>query len=272
MTMGTGESIQQIREKLKGRPETAALERWRQDSRAGVRKLLETYDRKQKAQAEERERLERFQDLERAFWARGMDQVAGCDEAGRGPLAGPLVTAAVILPHSIWLPGLNDSKKVTAARREILYGEILEQAVSVTVSILGPREIDRLNIYQAAKTAMTLCLTHLKVRPQAAVTDAMPLEIPGMEVENLVHGDSRSAAVAAASIIAKVTRDHLMEDLDRQYPQYGFAKHKGYGTARHIQAILDCGPTSWHRRSFEPLKSMDLEEESVSENQLLQLK
>ena len=119
--MGTGESIQQIREKLKGRPEPAELERWRQDSRAGVRKLLETYDRKQKAQAEERERLERFQDLERAFWARGMDQVAGCDEAGRGPLAGPLVTAAVIQPHSIWLPGLNDSKKVTAARREILY-------------------------------------------------------------------------------------------------------------------------------------------------------
>ena len=144
--------------------------------------------------------------------------------------------------------------------------------MSVTVSILGPREIDRLNIYQAAKTAMTLCLTHLKVRPQAAVTDAMPLEIPGMEVEDLVHGDSRSAAVAAASIIAKVTRDHLMEDLDRQYPQYGFAKHKGYGTARHIQAILDCGPTPWHRRSYEPLKSMSLKEEGVSENQLLQLK
>ena len=153
-----------------------------------------------------------------------------------------------------------------------MYQEILEQAVSVTVSILGPREIDHLNIYQAAKKAMTLCLTHLKVRPQAAITDAMPLEIPGMTVEDVIHGDSRSAAVAAASIIAKVTRDHLMEKLDQQYPQYGFAKHKGYGTAQHLQAILDCGPCPWHRRSYEPMKSMELKEEGVSENQLLQLK
>lgn len=266
------ESIQVIREQLKQGPAETELERWRKDGRTGVRKLLEAYDRKQAARKLERERLERLQDLEREFWERGMDQVAGCDEAGRGPLAGPLVTAAVILPHGIWLPGLTDSKKVTPARRETLYGEILEQAVSVTVSILGPREIDRLNIYQAAKTAMTLCLTHMKVHPQGVITDAMPLEIPGIPVEDMVRGDSKSAAVAAASIIAKVTRDHIMEDLDRDYPQYGFAKHKGYGTARHIQAILDCGPSPWHRRSFEPLKSMDLKEPAVSENKLLKLK
>lgn len=182
------ESIQVIREQLKLGPEEAELERWRKDGRTGVRKLLEAYDRKQAARKLERERLERLQDLEREFWERGMDQVAGCDEAGRGPLAGPLVTAAVILPHGIWLPGLTDSKKVTPARRETLYGEILEQAVSVTVSILGPREIDRLNIYQAAKTAMTLCLTHMKVHPQGAITDAMPLEIPGIPVEDMVRG------------------------------------------------------------------------------------
>ncbi|WP_303063690.1 ribonuclease HII [Acidaminococcus massiliensis] len=267
-----GESIQAIREKLKAGPAPEELAVWRQDSRAGVRKLLEAYERKQAARAAERERLDRLQDLERAFWEKSLEQVAGCDEAGRGPLAGPLVTAAVILPHTIWLPGLNDSKKVTAARRETLYQEILEQAVSVTVSILGPREIDRLNIYQAAKKAMTLCLTHLKVRPQAAITDAMPLEIPGMAVEDLVHGDSKSAAVAAASIIAKVTRDHLMQELDSQYPQFGFAQHKGYGTAQHIQAILDCGPCPWHRRSYEPLKSMGLKEPAVSENQIMKLK
>ena len=270
--MKWGESIQAIRQKLKAGAAPEELAVWRQDSRAGVRKMLEAYDRRQAAQKAEQERLERFQDMERIFWGKGMDQVAGCDEAGRGPLSGPLVTAAVILPHTIWLPGLNDSKKVTAARRETLYQEILEQAVSVTVSILGPREIDHLNIYQAAKKAMTLCLTHLKVRPQAAITDAMPLEIPGMTVEDVIHGDSRSAAVAAASIIAKVTRDHLMEKLDQQYPQYGFAKHKGYGTAQHLQAILDCGPCPWHRRSYEPMKSMELKEEGVSENQLLQLK
>lgn len=251
-------------------PEELAL--WAQDSRAGVQNLLALYERKEARKALERKRLEGLQALERNYWDQGLEYVAGCDEAGRGPLAGPLVTAAVILPHTIWLPGLNDSKKVSAKRREVLYDEILEQAEAVTVSILGPREIDELNIYQAAKEAMTQCLTHLNVRPQAAITDAMPLTIPNLPVQDVVKGDSKSAAVAAASIIAKVTRDRIMVQLDQEYPQYGFAGHKGYGTAKHMHAILDCGPTPWHRRSYEPLKSMGNMGEAISENKLQHLK
>ena len=264
--------VSYIKARLSQGPSPEELALWAEDSRAGVQHLLVSYEKKQARKVQEQHRLEQLQAMERQYWDRGVETVAGCDEAGRGPLAGPLVTAAVILPHTIWLPGLNDSKKVVPKRREELYNEILEQAVAVTVSILGPREIDDLNIYQAAKQAMTLCLTHLKVRPQAAITDAMPLTIPQLPVQNVVKGDSKSAAVAAASIIAKVTRDRIMVELDAQYPQYGFAGHKGYGTAKHMHAILDCGPTPWHRRSYEPLKSMANLGEAISENRLLQLK
>ncbi|WP_432642384.1 ribonuclease HII [Acidaminococcus sp.] len=268
----TQNTVSYIKERLEQGPAAEELALWAEDSRVGVQRLLASYEKKQKKKIQEKHRLEQLQAMERQYWDKGAEYVAGCDEAGRGPLAGPLVTAAVILPHTIWLPGLNDSKKVSAVHREKLYDEILDQAVAVTVSILGPREIDTLNIYQAAKQAMTLCLTHLKVQPLAAITDAMPLTIPNLPVQDVVKGDSKSAAVAAASIIAKVTRDRIMEQLDRQYPQYGFAAHKGYGTARHMHAVLDCGPTPWHRRSYEPLKSMADMGEAISENKLLQLK
>lgn len=264
--------VSAIKERLEQGPTAEELALWAEDSRMGVQHLLASYEKKQIKKEQEKKRLEGLQNLERHYWDQGLESVAGCDEAGRGPLAGPLVTAAVILPHTIWLPGLNDSKKVVPKRREALYDEIIDQAVAVTVSILGPKEIDDLNIYQAAKQAMTLCLTHLKVRPQAAITDAMPLTIPDLPVQDVVKGDSKSAAVAAASIIAKVTRDRIMVQLDAEYPQYGFAGHKGYGTAKHMHAVLDCGPTPWHRRSYEPLKSMGNMGVAISENKLLRLK
>lgn len=270
--MDEKKKVSYIKERLAQGPTAAELALWSEDPRMGVQHLLASYEKKQIKKRKEQQRLQQLQSMEQQYWDRGLEYVAGCDEAGRGPLAGPLVTAAVILPHTIWLPGLNDSKKVSAKRREELYGEILDQAVAVTVSILGPREIDTLNIYQAAKQAMTLCLTHMKVRPLAAITDAMPLNLPDLPVQDVVRGDSRSAAVAAASIIAKVTRDRIMEQLDLEYPQYGFATHKGYGTAKHMHAVLDCGPTPWHRRSYEPLKSMGDTGEAISENRLLQLK
>ena len=171
------QSIKEIKTLLAGQPTEEQLGVWRQDPRKGVQQLLTAYKKHGEARAREQERLEKLMAPERQYWQQGLEFVAGCDEAGRGPLAGPLVTAAVILPHAINLPGLNDSKQVTAKRREELYDEILEQAVAVTVSILGPGEIDEWNIYQAAKTAMTLCLTHLTTKPQAALTDAMPLAI-----------------------------------------------------------------------------------------------
>lgn len=264
--------VSYIKARLEQDPTPEELALWAKDARQGVQRLLVSYQKRLVKKAQEQKRLEGLQAMERQYWEKGVEQVAGCDEAGRGPLAGPLVTAAVILPHTIWLPGLNDSKKVSPARREKLYDEILDQAVAVTVSILGPREIDELNIYQAAKQAMTLCLTHLKVQPLAAITDAMPLTIPNLPVQDVVKGDSKSAAVAAASIIAKVTRDRIMVQLDQEYPRYGFATHKGYGTAKHMHAVLDCGPTPWHRRSYEPLKSMGIRGEAISENKLVQLK
>lgn len=270
--MDEKKKVSYIKDRLLQGPTEKELALWTEDRRASVRNLVASYWKREERKALERQRLQRLQGMERQYWERGVEYVAGCDEAGRGPLAGPLVTAAVILPHTIWLPGLNDSKKVSAKQRERLYDEILEQAVAVTISILGPREIDEMNIYQAAKEAMTLCLTHLKVRPQAAITDAMPLSIDDLPVQDVVKGDSKDAAVAAASIIAKVTRDRLMVELDEQYPHYGFAGHKGYGTAKHMHAILDCGPTPWHRRSYEPLKSMGEMGEAISENRLVQLK
>ena len=266
------QSIKEIKALLSGKPTEEQLALWRQDPRKGVQQLLAGYAKQLAARAKEQERLSRLMAPERQYWQQGLTYVAGCDEAGRGPLAGPLVTAAVILPHEIDLPGLNDSKQVTPKRREELYEEILEQAVAVTVSILGPGEIDELNIYQAAKTAMTLCLTHLTTRPQAALTDAMPLRISGLPVEDLIHGDAKSAAIAAASIMAKVTRDRIMVQLDKEYPEYGFAGHKGYGSSKHMDAIAQYGPTPWHRRSYEPLKSMHITTEAVRENKLLQLK
>jgi len=267
--------IEEIRTILAGSPSEEALALFRADPRKGVQKLLAAYEKRQAAARAETARLERLMAPERTFWEKGVEYVAGCDEAGRGPLAGPLVTAAVILPHTIDLPGLNDSKQVTPRRREALYDEIRAQAVAITVSILGPREIDEMNIYQAARYAMTQCLTHLSTRPGQALTDAMPLDLPGLPVLDMVRGDSRSAAIAAASIIAKVTRDRIMTELDGKYPQYGFAGHKGYGSQLHMQALAQYGPSPWHRRSYEPLKSQAAHNDpgpAVSEDQLLTLK
>jgi ribonuclease HII len=267
--------IQEIKDILAGTPTEDELALFREDPRKGVQKLLAAYVKRQEAAKAEADRLEKLMAPERSYWEQGIEYVAGCDEAGRGPLAGPLVTAAVILPHEINLPGLNDSKQVTPKRREALYDEIREQAVAITVSILGPKEIDEMNIYQAAKYAMTQCLTHLTMPPGQALTDAMPLHILHLPVRDIVHGDSKSAAIAAASIIAKVTRDRIMVELDKKYPQYGFAGHKGYGSQLHMQAIEKYGPCKWHRRSYEPLKSMAEQHDlgiAVSENKLLQLK
>jgi ribonuclease HII len=267
--------IAEIKRALEQEPGQEELAKWREDSRKGVQDLLKAYDLRIARKQKEAERIWRLMGPERELWANGIQHVAGTDEAGRGPLAGPLVTAAVILPHEIDLPGLNDSKQVTPKRREELYDEIRQQALAITISVLGPKEIDEMNIYQAARYAMTQCLTHLSVKPGAALSDAMPLSIEGLPVASLVHGDSRSAAIAAASIMAKVTRDRMLVELDRQYPQYGFAGHKGYGSQAHMDAIRKYGVTPWHRRSYEPVKSMAETGNlgpAISENRLIRLK
>ena len=205
---------------------------------------------------------------EKEYYAQGMQYVAGVDEAGRGPLAGPLVIAAVILPQAVFIAGLNDSKQLSAAKREQLYDEIIAKAVAIEVNIVSVSNIDKLNIYTATQRGMAEVLEHLPVQPQVALIDAMPVEAKGINTVSIVHGDALSASIAAASIIAKVTRDRIMERLDKLFPAYGFAHNKGYGSGAHMQAIAKFGATKWHRRSYEPVKSMQLEPVAAANNEL----
>ena len=176
--------------------------------------------------------------------------ICGIDEAGRGPLAGPVAAAAVILPPDFDLPFLNDSKKVTPKRRDVLFDEIRKQAVAYAVCLASPERIDEINILQATLEAMRNAVESLSVQPDFIVADAVT--VPGIPVPQkpVIKGDARCASIAAASILAKVTRDRLMEEYDRTYPAYGFAGHKGYGTAAHIKALKENGPCPIHRRSF----------------------
>ena len=176
--------------------------------------------------------------------------ICGIDEAGRGPLAGPVAAGAVILPKDCTILYLNDSKKLSEKRREELFVQIKEQAVAWSVGIVGPERIDEINILQATYEAMRQAIAGLGVEPDLLLNDAV--EIPGVEIMQvpIIKGDAKSVSIAAASILAKVTRDHMMEEYDKLFPEYGFAKHKGYGTAAHIAAIRELGPCPIHRRSF----------------------
>ena len=176
--------------------------------------------------------------------------ICGIDEVGRGPLAGPVVAGAVILPKDCDILYLNDSKKLSEKKRELLYDEIMEKAVATGIGIVGPNVIDEINILQATYEAMRIAISNLKVRPDLLLNDAVT--IPGVDIRQvpIIKGDAKSASIAAASIIAKVTRDRLMVQYDEVVPGYGFASNKGYGSAMHIQAIKDMGATPIHRQSF----------------------
>jgi ribonuclease HII len=188
--------------------------------------------------------------FEKQAQKRGFVHVAGIDEAGRGPLAGPVVAAAVILPEAFELPGLTDSKKLTAAKRDKLYYLIRSQAAAIGVGIVSAEEIDRVNILQATLHAMSLAVQRLQLPADFMLVDGItPVPLP-LAQKTLIKGDSRSLSVAAASIIAKVLRDRLMISYDRRYPGYGLAKHKGYGTAEHTSAIANLGPCPLHRKTF----------------------
>ena len=187
---------------------------------------------------------------EREAFAEGFAVVCGVDEAGRGPLAGPVCAAAVILPRETVIEGLNDSKKLTDQKRRALYDVITERAVACGIAFASEQEIDEINILQATFLAMERAMQKLTVRPQLALIDGNRAKDFGLPVRTIVHGDSLSASIAAASILAKVTRDRLMEELDGEYPRYGFAVHKGYGTKRHYEALREFGPCPIHRRTF----------------------
>jgi ribonuclease HII len=184
----------------------------------------------------------------------GAQRVAGIDEAGRGPLAGPVVAACVVLKPETVIPGINDSKQLTAAKRDFLYDQIRGSAAFYGIGIVSAREIDEINIYQAAKKAMVRAVKQMDHQPDHLLIDAMelPLDVPQT---SLIKGDARSNSIAAASILAKVTRDRLMCELDSVYPGYDFASHKGYGTKAHLKAIERLGTCPEHRMTFAPLKS-----------------
>ena len=190
------------------------------------------------------------------YWReQGYCSIAGTDEAGRGPLAGPVVAAAVILPAGVEIPYLNDSKKILPRRREMLYDEVISKAVAVAWNRVDADEIDRVNVYAASRFAMIQALAALQHPFDLVLSDAMPLPDLKVPCVPIVHGDALSASIAAASIIAKVVRDRIMAEYDEEFPQYGFCRHKGYGTSEHLAALERHGPCRIHRRSFAPIKT-----------------
>ena len=196
----------------------------------------------------ERERLEAMRAYERQYGERG--RLCGIDEAGRGPLAGPVVAGAVILPGDCEILYLNDSKKLTEKRRELLYDEIMEKAVAVGVGVVGPERIDGINILQATYEAMRMAVANLSVSPDLLLNDAVTIPLVEIPQVPIVKGDAKSVSIAAASVIAKVTRDRMMAEYDKIFPGYGFASNKGYGSAAHIAALKENGHCAIHRRSF----------------------
>ena len=199
----------------------------------------------------EEERLKHMLEIEDSLYQRGYKLVCGVDEAGRGPLCGPGVAAAVILKKDSMIEGVNDSKKVSEKKREEIYQKIVEEAISYGVGIIDQDKIDEINILNATKLGLTTSIKELKVKPNIILVDALKgIDTLGIPYESIIKGDAKTYSIAAASIIAKVTRDRIMRQWDEIYPMYGFEKHKGYGTAAHIQAIKEYGLCPIHRKSF----------------------
>ena len=224
------------------------FEKYREDSRSGVVKLLEQYRKKEEALKKEIARTEAMKAFEHKYEHLGY--LCGIDEVGRGPLAGPVVACAVILPKDCDILYLNDSKQLTAKKREELYDVIMEKAVSVGIGMAGPQRIDEINILQATYEAMRQAIGNLKVVPQVLLNDAVTIPEVTIPQVPIIKGDAKSVSIAAASIVAKVTRDRMMVEYDEVMPGYGFASNKGYGSAAHIEALKKYGPSPIHRASF----------------------
>lgn len=225
------------------------------DERKGVADLVAKWHRAYNKKQELKEHFIQMSSFERELRQQGFSFIAGIDEVGRGPLAGPVVASAVILPETFYLPGLNDSKKIPEGKRELFYESIMAEAVAVGIGVIHNEEIDEMNIYQATKKAMIIAIGQLSQQPDHLLIDAMQLDVPIPQL-SIIKGDAKSISIAAASIVAKVTRDRMMKEYAKDYPQYGFDKNVGYGTSVHIDALHAYGLTPWHRRSFSPIKEM----------------
>lgn len=244
--------IRNIREEFQMAADIAVrvklAEQYRSDERKGVQTLIAGVYREQEKLQKELERLEGMKQFEKKY--ADYTAICGIDEAGRGPLAGPVVAGAVILPKDCSILYLNDSKQVSASRREELFEEIQEKAIASAVGIVSPQRIDEINILQATYEAMHQAVDGLKVTPDLLLVDAVTIPAMPMKQVGIIKGDAKSVSIAAASILAKVTRDRMMVEYDALYPEYGFASHKGYGSKMHIEAIQEYGPCPIHRRTF----------------------
>lgn len=247
-------TIKEIKDLLAQNPSDNLLAELANDSRAGVQKLVQSYTKKLAAAAQKQAAFDQRFEIERTYWAKGQI-VAGLDEVGRGPLAGPIVVAAVILPQDFNVVGVNDSKKLSAKKREE-YAELIKaKAISYAIVEKSPAVIDQVNISRADELAMREAVGLLTVKPDCLLVDQIAHKLDvGIPEHELIKGDSRSNSIAAASIIAKVYRDQLMAQYAKQYPQYGFEKNAGYGTAEHLLALKEYGPCPIHRQSFAPVK------------------
>lgn len=224
------------------------IEKYKGDTRQGVIKLLEKYMKTYDAYVKEVERTENMKMYEKKY--SDYEYIAGIDEVGRGPLAGPVVTCAVILPKDFNVLYINDSKKLTEKKREELYDVIMKEAIAVGIGIESPKVIDDINILQATYSAMRKAIDNLEVKPDLLLNDAVTIPMVDIKQVPIIKGDAKSISIAAASIIAKVTRDRMMVEFDKIYPEYDFAGNKGYGSATHIEALKKIGPTPIHRQSF----------------------
>lgn len=250
-------TIKEIKEQLLGLTDLADP-RWpdfEKDERAGVQTAIRQRRSALQKDLDEELRLEEMLRYEKALYNQGFELIAGIDEVGRGPLAGPVVAAAVILPKNCKIQGLNDSKKIPKNKHEAIYQAVLDKALAIGLGVMDNQVIDEVNIYEATKLAMKAALANLSQKPDYLLIDAMKLDLE-IPQESIIKGDANSLSIAAASIVAKVTRDSMMADFDKDYPGYAFSKNAGYGTAEHLEGLQKLGVTPIHRRTFEPIKSM----------------
>jgi len=250
-------TIAEFKQLLADQPNAEILVAAQNDTRKGVQQAYQRYLKQAEKHAALVTRLEQHMRLERDFWTQGGQYVAGIDEVGRGPLAGPVVTAAVVIRPDFDLLEVNDSKQLTAKKRLELMPKILEEAVAVGIGIADAQQIDQLNIYEATRVAMAQAVTNLTVKPTLLLVDAMQVPVP-IEQNRLIKGDAKSASISAASIVAKVVRDNLLVMYDQVYPGYDFAGNMGYGTAKHLAGLQTLGATSIHRQSFSPVRNAGL--------------
>jgi len=250
-------STKEIQEKLKVIIEETDpfLSEIEKDERKSVQKLIQSWKKRMEMQQKEKLKFEQMLSYENDVWEKGIQYIAGIDEVGRGPLAGPVVAAAVILPKDFILYGVDDSKKLSEKKRDEYYTYIINNALTYGVGIVSNERIDEINIYEATKEAMQEAIQKLTITPEHLLIDAMKLPLD-IEQQSIIKGDANSISIACASIVAKVVRDRLMKEIHEEYPHYAFDKNAGYGTKDHLKGLEQFGYTPYHRKSFSPIKEM----------------